>query len=128
MFYIMNRECKSAGLIFGLLSLYSYNSNAPDSITYGSLLCSVTGILCHHYGFRKLDLITTTTVICINIYYAYINKYLNYNSFVFALFGAIMYLKKTKNHIMFVQLPFFISIVLIINQYKSNSLSADIKN
>ena len=73
----MNIECKSAGLGFLVLSIIAYSLNSPDIITYGCLACSLTGILCHQYGYRKLDIITTSLVIALNIYYAFVNNYLS---------------------------------------------------
>ena len=110
----MNIECKSAGLGFFILSVIAYTFNSPDVIKYGCLACSLTGILCHQYGYRKLDIVTTSFVIAINIYYAFVNKYLSLHSITFAIFGAFMYFKKVENHVLLVQFPFFISILSLI--------------
>ena len=115
----MNNECKSAGIGFIILFIYSYLLNAPPLIKYGCLMCSITGILCHNFGYRKLDLFTTCLFIIINIYSAYKHKYLNTVSVIFAMLGSFMYLKKTKHHIIYVQIPFFISIYFLIENYKS---------
>ena len=115
----MNDECKSCMLIFPLLALYSYSLKAPNIITYGSFACSITGILCHYFGYRKIDIITTRIIIIMNIYYAYVNGYLTLGSIMFSLVGAVMYINKTKQHVIFVQVPYFIGIVLMINEYKN---------
>ncbi len=112
----MNNECKSAGGMFFILSLYSFYMNSPNFISVGSLLCSITGVLCHKYGYRKIDIITTTLVILINLYNAYLYKYINNYSIILALYGTLMYLMKTDNHVINVQLPFYISIIILINK------------
>lgn len=115
----MNDECKSAGLGFFVLFMYAYLVNAPQIIIYGCLLCSITGILCHNFGYRKLDLFTTCVVIILNIYYAYKNEYLNAISVILSIFGSIMHLNKTSNHVLYVQIPFFTSIYFLIQNYKA---------
>ena len=110
----MNIECKSAGFGFFILSIIAYKFNSPNIIKYGCFACSVTGILCHQYGYRKLDIVTTSLVIALNIYFAFVNKYLYLNNIVFAMFGSLMYFKKVENHVLLVQVPFFISILSLI--------------
>ena len=41
------------------------------------------------YGYRKLDIITTSFVIALNIYYETVNKYLSLNNIAFAIFGTL---------------------------------------
>lgn len=112
----MNNKCKSAALGFGMLFLYALLVNAPLLIIYGCLLCCITGILCHDYGYRKLDIFSTSTFIILNMYAAYKNKYINSASIATAIFGSIMYLTKNSNHVLYVQTPFFISIFFMIQQ------------
>ena len=122
----MNNECKSAGFGFIIFFIYSSLVNSPSLIKYGCLMCSITGILCHNYGYRILDLYTTCIFIFLNIYYAYRNKYLNSSSIIFSFIGSVMYLNKTSHHVLFVQTPFFISIYFLIENYKAKLIQLDL--
>ena len=111
-----------AGVGFFTLGVFSSLLNSPKQIIYGSYLCSLTGVLCHTYGFRKLDIIVTLSVILVNGFIAYINNYLDMFSIFFAFLGTYNYLNKTSHHVMLVQFPFFISIINMILLEKKNTL------
>ena len=111
----MNSLCSiGAGLGFFILGIISHLLNSPKIITYGSYLCSLTGILCHTYGFRNLDIVVTSIVILLNIFFAYKNNYLDMFSIFFAFLGTYNYINNTSHHVILVQFPFFISIINMI--------------
>lgn len=103
-----------AGVGFFTLFVLSWLLNSSKAIIYGSFLCSITGVLCHTYGYRNLDIIVTSVVILVNSFLAYTHNYLDMFSIFFAFLGTYNYLNKTHHHVMLVQFPFFISIINMI--------------
>jgi hypothetical protein len=112
---------KSCFFGFGALTILSLLFNGGILLWGGNFMCMLTGMLCHGYKLKEfytLDKVVVYIIGLMNIIYHHDKMDLIYKMLLYILVAVSIYsfhtIKTQEEHLMFVHIPSYLGIFLII--------------